>query len=434
MQGVTLSKAVRQNLQAMQSTAKMMSETQNHLATGKKVNSALDNPTNFFTASSLNSRANDMGNLMDSVGNAVQTLQAADNGLKAITKLVEAAQGTARQAQQASKETPAVAAVAAVAAVTAVPEVVGVTGVTGVEGSLTASNNQAAFVSAGIPTSGQDFTISSSSGASLTITSGGGDTDTLTKIAALIDADAGFSATVDGGTGLMTITDADTGENVTATSGGFDVSNLGLTSATASSNAVTAVTAVTAVAAVDAVDAVDEVVAAAAVPSETRQNLLKEYNNLLKQIDQLTNDASFNGNNFLKGDDLKVTFNEDSSSSLSIKGVDVTSSGLSLAAEGEGNFQDNTKIEATLKGLDSAMETLRSTSSTFGSSLSVVQTRQEFTENMINTLEEGASNLTMADLNEEGANMLALQTRQSLATTAMSMASRADQSVLSLLR
>ncbi|MFK7791356.1 MAG: ABC transporter substrate-binding protein, partial [Devosiaceae bacterium] len=100
MSDVTLSSAVRSNLLSLQNTADMMSKTQERLATGLKVNSALDNPTNFFTASALNSRASDLARLLDGVSNATQTLEAADNGISAITKLVESAQATARQALQ----------------------------------------------------------------------------------------------------------------------------------------------------------------------------------------------------------------------------------------------------------------------------------------------------------------------------------------------
>jgi flagellin-like hook-associated protein FlgL len=89
-------------------------------------------------------------------------------------------------------------------------------------------------------------------------------------------------------------------------------------------------------------------------------------------------------------------------------------------------------VNASLTGLTAALSTLRSQASAFGSSLSVVQTRQDFTKNMINTLQTGSDNLVLADTNEESANMLALQTRQSLSTTALSLASQADQNVLQL--
>ena len=100
MSDINLTKAVRQNLLTLQGTAKMMATTQNRLATGNKVNSALDNPSNFFTASSLNSRASDLNNLMDSMASGIKTIEAADNGLKSITKTVESLQSAIRQARQ----------------------------------------------------------------------------------------------------------------------------------------------------------------------------------------------------------------------------------------------------------------------------------------------------------------------------------------------
>ena len=100
MSDVNLSKAVRSNLLSLQSTAAKMAKTQERLATGLKVNSALDNPTNFFTAASLNSRAGDMANLLDSMSNGIKTIEAADNGLTSITKTVETMQSTLRQARQ----------------------------------------------------------------------------------------------------------------------------------------------------------------------------------------------------------------------------------------------------------------------------------------------------------------------------------------------
>src|SRR5665647_438797 len=100
--GVTLSAGVRANLLSLQDTANMMQTTQNRLATGKKVNSALDNPLNFFTSSSLSSRASDLGGLLDSMSNGIQTIQAANNGLTAVTSLVQQLQATVSQARSDS--------------------------------------------------------------------------------------------------------------------------------------------------------------------------------------------------------------------------------------------------------------------------------------------------------------------------------------------
>src|ERR1700710_2980903 len=102
MSGIVLSASVRQNLLSLQSTADMLSTTQNRLSTGKKVNTALDNPTNFFTAQGLDNRASDINNLLDGIGNGVQVLQAANTGITSIQKLVDSAKSVANQTLQAS--------------------------------------------------------------------------------------------------------------------------------------------------------------------------------------------------------------------------------------------------------------------------------------------------------------------------------------------
>ena len=102
MSAIVLSASVRQNLLSLQSTADLLATTQNRLATGKKVNTALDNPTNFFTAQSLDSRAGDINNLLDGIGNGVQVLQAANTGITSLQKLVDSAKSVATQALQAT--------------------------------------------------------------------------------------------------------------------------------------------------------------------------------------------------------------------------------------------------------------------------------------------------------------------------------------------
>src|SRR6188508_248526 len=102
MSGIVLSASVRQNLLSLQSTADLLAVTQNRLATGKKVNTALDNPTNFFTAASLDNRASDINNLLDGIGNGVQVLQAANTGISSLQKLVDSAKSVANQTLQAA--------------------------------------------------------------------------------------------------------------------------------------------------------------------------------------------------------------------------------------------------------------------------------------------------------------------------------------------
>src|SRR3979490_1819900 len=100
MSGIVLSASVRQNLLSLQATADLLATTQNRLSTGKKVNTALDNPTNFFTAQGLDNRASDISNLLDGIGNGVQVLQAANTGITSLQKLVDTAKSLANQALQ----------------------------------------------------------------------------------------------------------------------------------------------------------------------------------------------------------------------------------------------------------------------------------------------------------------------------------------------
>jgi flagellin len=165
--------------------------------------------------------------------------------------------------------------------------------------------------------------------------------------------------------------------------------------------------------------------------NSTRSSLASQYDAIRSQIDQLAADSGFNGVNLLNGDSLKVVFNEKNTSSLSISGVTYNSAGLGVSASSN-SFQTNSDINTALGNLTSALNSLRSQAASFGSSLSVVQIRQDFTKATINTLQTGADNLTLADTNEEGANLLALQTRQQLSTTALSLAAQASNSVLKL--
>ncbi|MGJ4956752.1 flagellin, partial [Bradyrhizobium sp. HKCCYLRH2015] len=166
-----------------------------------------------------------------------------------------------------------------------------------------------------------------------------------------------------------------------------------------------------------------------------RASLVSQYNNVLAQINTTAQDASFNGVNLLNGDTLKLTFNETAKSTLSITGVTFNTGGLGLSNLTSGtDFLDNNSANKVITLLNSASSTLRSEASTLGSNLSVVQIRQDFNKNLINVLQTGSSNLTLADTNEEAANSQALSTRQSIAVSALSLANQSQASVLQLLR
>ncbi|WP_407180193.1 DUF1522 domain-containing protein [Bradyrhizobium sp. STM 3562] len=171
------------------------------------------------------------------------------------------------------------------------------------------------------------------------------------------------------------------------------------------------------------------------VAQTARASLVSQYNNILTQITSTALDASFNGVNLLNGDQLKLVFDETGKSNLNITGVTFNAAGLGLSNLVNGvDFIDNAATNKVLTSLNTASSTLRSEASALGSNLSVVQIRQDFNKNLINVLQTGSSNLTLADTNEEAANSQALSTRQSIAVSALSLANQSQQSVLQLLR
>ncbi|MFK5600551.1 flagellin [Methylobacterium sp. HMF5984] len=397
MSGVSLTAATRQNLLSLQDTAALSSTTQNRLSTGKKVSSALDNPVNFFTAQSLSNRSSDLGSLLDSISNGVQTIQAANQGLTSIQKLVDSAKSTANQALATQITTTGTAgAVFSATANTINLEVNG----TAVNTTLTTSD-----------------TIDTA----------------ITKLNSAVSAQGAGNAFSKDVTGTKIVVNATADIEFSSPA---DQANLGFTSGTANAGPQYGTTSTAGQSNNLTVTGVKE-----------RASLSKQYNSLLTQIDQLAKDSSFNGTNLLSSsattNKLHISFNEKDTSNLDVQGVDATSTGLSLksitgdagaTADGKGNFLLDSSVTSTLSSLTSASTTLRSQASTFGSNLSVVQNRQDFTKNLQNVLDTGASKLTDADLNEEAANSQALSTRQSLGISALSLANTAQQGVLQLLR
>jgi len=409
MSDIVLSASVRQNLLSLQSTANLLATTQNRLATGNKVNSALDNPTNYFTAQSLNSRASDINNLLDGIGNGVQVLQAANTGITSLQKLVDTAKSIANQALQTSQ------------GYTTKSSDTFVGSATGGTGAATAANlNQGALT-------GAKFQIQDASGNNINIT-----------IGATYSALSGGAATVNSLDDLNNVLSA-AGLSVSASLGSA-TDSLTFTSTNDSAGQTITQTG-TAPTSADAIDikatgATGTVTAAVAdVQSQaTRASLVSQYNAVLNQIATTAQDSSFNGVNLLNGDNLKLVFNETGKSTLNIAGFTDDGTGLGLKNLANTDFQDNTSTNSVLTALNTASDTLRSQASTLGSNLSVVQIRQDFSQNLINVLQTGASNLTLADTNTEAANSQALSTRQSIAVSALALANTSQQSVLKLLQ
>jgi flagellin-like hook-associated protein FlgL len=268
MNNITLTSGMRSNLFSLQQTQTLMETTQTRLSTGKRVNSALDDPINFFAAQGHTQRANDLAMRKDEMSEAIQTIKAADNGISAITDMIASAKSLAQSA--------------------------------------------------------------------------------------LATNDASERTTLSG-----------------------------------------------------------------------------QYNTMMTQISQLRDDSGYKGTNLLDAtQSITVSFDESGDSTLAVSGKDGT--GALNGTTASNSWTDDSDITDDIALLDTARDTLRTSSKTLSNQLSTITTRQEFTSKMINTLEDGAATLVNADLNEEGANMLMLQTRQSLGTTSLSLASQAAQSVMRL--
>jgi flagellin-like hook-associated protein FlgL len=492
---ITLSAGVRQNLLALQNTASLLGTTQNRLATGKKVNSALDNPTNFFTSSSLSARASDLSSILDAMSNGINTLKAADNGLSAIKTAVETMKATVSQARQDSSFKSTSYTIDGSTIGTSAVKNLAISGgaVTGTV-NIALNTATAAATSATLTGTG-GFSSSSTIGgspAAITIQAAGlnggtavnigtlaaADTvaNAVTKINAALDGatggDGGITATAVSGQLVLTGTSGNnitlSGDSTTLTAVGFATGNrvstdgvAGVTGAVKTVDAL--VTAINSDSALTGkvkasndggklaiqnlstddltltgatASAVDGGSGAQTVGGNTvRKNLITQFNDLRTQLDKLAEDASFNGVNLLRGDTLKLVFNETNTSSISIvsqNAIGINSTVLGIGAASASEFSSNTALDVRVDALATALTSLRSQASAFGSNLSIVQNRTEFTKAMINTLQTGSDALVLADSNEEAANLLALQTRQQLSTTALSLASQADQAVLRL--
>jgi flagellin len=375
MSDITLTAGIRQNLLSLQQTSADLTTTQEALATGKAVNSAADNPSAYFTSQNLTNSANSLSSLLDQIGQGLQTIDAATNGLTGITSLLQQALSTVQQAQSDPFTTAAATTGTVDLATSGAP-------------SAAAGN---LLISVGTSTA----TIAITSGEALSaIESAINSASTSTLGGAVTASDNGSGDLVLNSTStIFTIT-----SNATAT-------GLGLTS-----GAVTGT-------------------------SSTRTTLQENYNTLLTQIDQLAGDSGYNGVNLIGGNNLQINFNATATSSLTIDGVNFNAAGLGLSSvsgAGVGSFSDGSELSGLINSINAAISTVQTQTETFGTNSSTISTRQSFTTAMINTLQTGASNLVAADQNQESADLLTEQTQQQLEISALSIANQANQSVLKL--
>ncbi len=418
MSDIVLTAAVRQNLLSLQGTADLLSQTQTRLATGKKVNSALDNPTNFFTAAGLDARSSDISNLLDSIGNGVQVLQAADTGITSLQKLVDTAKSIANQALQQPSGYNTKASIPFTG-----------TGAPSGPGGATAADLTTSKLNGGVYT----FTNQAGTVVTLTIGTPPASFNPVAKTAtaqsldqfnqALAVAGVNLSASITGPDSLtFTSTNDGAGQVITGTAAATAPTTLDAINISANAAGGGAGGAV--------VPPIPDPVSQTA-----RQTLVTQYNQIIQQLTTTAQDASFNGINLLDGNSLKLVFDETGKSTLTIAGVTFDPAGLGLGSLTVGtDFTDNVLTGKVLTALNTASVQLRSQASAFGANLSIVQIRQDFSKKLINVLQTGSSNLTLADSNEEAANSQALSTRQSIATSALALANQSQQGVLQLLR
>ena len=164
----------------------------------------------------------------------------------------------------------------------------------------------------------------------------------------------------------------------------------------------------------------------------TRKTMATQFDDILKQIDQTIQDSGYGGVNLLQGQDLKVTFNESGTSSINVKSVNYTAKGDLGIAGSTHSFRSNDDVDTAMANLKKAADKIMSQSAVFASNQTIIQNRTSFTNSLIQTLNSGADSLTMADQNQESANLLALNTRQSLAQSTLSLASQADAAITKL--
>ena len=383
MADINLSLATRTTLLQVQRTRTLIDAIAERLSTGVRV-SAITNATAFFDARSLTDRAGGLLGIKDAISGAASTVGAAVAAIDSIISLVNQMRGLA-----VSVKGGAVSGAVA----------------TTVTGNVVADVSQSVTATLAGAEDNDSFDITYN-GTTTTIVNQNG--DTFTDIRDKINAISGLTATVSNGNGLV-ITAAD-GQDIVITNNVNDLAtDLGLATSTNGTLATNTLRAA----------------------AET------QFDSLRTQIDNLVNDTTFLGVNLLKAspDNLTVTFNEDGTANLTVSGIASDSTALGIGAvDSADSFATDAGIDTIVAQLDAALTTLRNTQSTLGGNNALINTRFAFTENLINTLEDGAAKLINADLAEEAANLLAVQTRHDLALAALGLSFDNGSAVFALLQ
>jgi flagellin-like hook-associated protein FlgL len=377
---ISLTSSMRSNLINLQTTATLLGRTQERLSTGKRVNSALDDPTSFFTAKQHMNDASDLASLKNGMSEAVQTVKKADAGVSAISTLIASAKALANTAKATSDA-----------------------------GSIGSADKTKLTIDTNL-VGGEVVTVGGTAYTAVAAISGDGSTEFVIGSSASETA-MNLAALVNDKTETDNFTASANGSVVTLTHGdGTDI---------VAGDVLTGAATIT------------EVIQTGTASG--RAGLSLQYDEIMSQISKLVADSGYNGVNLLGGTTETMTVDFGNSNTLTVTGFDGTGA---LDGTTSTNWDASTgyvtNINADIALLDAASDALEVGSQNLANNLSIVTARQEWSTEAINVLTTGADSLTLADMNEEGANMLMLQTRQSLSTTSLSLASQASQAVLRL--
>jgi len=396
---ISLSAGMRGALSTLQSNQQLVQQAQLRLATGKRVSSALDNPSSYFRAQNLTSRASNLQNLMDDMTQASSVMQATSKGLDSVKSLIDAAKGLVGKASQSGQNNTLTGTLTT---------------------ALKATDLVAGTAGAGVVgmTSGKLIKLAVNGGTAVTAVT----LSATTTVQDVID-------------GINTNTTLNPNGNGTAIKAALVGGNLQITSSSGQTVALSS----------DDTDAnlklllgtkTNEGSAVAAAGTNfvdtTRKSIATQFDDILKQIDQTIQDSSYGGINLLQGQDLKVTFNETGTSSISVKSVNYTANGELGIANSTHSFISNDDVDVASANLKRASDKIAAQSAVFAANQTVIQNRSSFTKSLVDTLNAGSDSLTAADQNQESANLLALNTQQQLAQSTLSLASQANAAITRL--
>jgi flagellin len=432
MSDVTLSNGMRSNLLSLKGAAALFERTQERVTTGRKVNSAVDDPLNYFQSTSLRTRANALAQLLDGVNIGIKTLEAAESGLKAIERLIESMQGLASAASQSTAGNARLVTAAdrdwrpnGLGVFPNVPNITGITVTPTIPTSFTPANGfpaPAPFTVA-IPVAVADRVPGDATGRA------------AQSIANAINKAPGNNGPLVGG-----VTKPYVAAYVDSV-GKFGIENIaGATEPPLSAGTLQIQVAGGVLA--DLFGSISPPTLAATATdtgaigsnvNDTRQRYSAQFAGMIEQITNIAKDSSFNGVNLLAGQSLEIIFTEDTVTSLVVEGENFDAESLSLRKlDAAFGFQSNVEIDAVLQKLREALRSIDLRVADFASYLGIAKTREQFTKTAVKTLNIGADNLVLASVEEESANLLALQTRQQLSTQALSLAAQSEQAVLRL--